>query len=149
MTAKSAGTNAGFRLAAPSAWLLTPGLHSVIKPLVGNSRLIVDMAPFAVTRPVREARRLQAAAIAHNRYRDYHLVSIAARTFHGWAAATWDFWWKPAGGARIDVTKIIFTAHTSAGPQPYVLSMSAPAPHIAAATRVFRIAKRTFKPLPG
>jgi len=149
VTAKSAGTNAGFRLAAPSAWLLTPGLHSVIKPLVGNSRLIVDMAPFAVTRPVREARRLQAAAIAHNRYRDYHLVSIAARTFHGWAAATWDFWWKPAGGARIDVTKIIFTAHTSAGPQPYVLSMSAPAPHIAAATRVFRIAKRTFKPLPG
>ena len=149
VTAKSIGTTAGFRLAAPSAWLLTPGLHSVIKPLVGNSKLIVDMAPFAVSGPVREARRLQGSAIAHNRFRNYHLLAITGGTFHGWPAATWTFWWRPLNGARIDVTRIIFTAHTSAGPQPYVLSMSAPAPHATAAAKVFKIARRTFRPLPG
>src|SRR5258706_11845295 len=38
-------------------------------------------------------------------------------------AAAWAFWWKPVNGARIVVTKIIFTAQTTAGPQPYILSM--------------------------
>ena len=149
VTAKQAATKAGFRLGAPSAWLLTPGRHSVIKPLLGNSKLIVDMAAFTVAGPVREAKRLQAAAIAHNQFANYHLLSITRRTFHGWPAATWTFWWKPANAPRIDVTRIIFMAHTSAGPQPYVLSMSAPAPRIAAATKVFTVAKHTFRPLPG
>ncbi len=149
VSAKSIGTTAGFRLAAPTAWLLTPALHTVIRPQAGSSKLMIDMAPFAVSAPLREARRLQASAIAHKRYRNYHLVSIAGGTFHTWPAATWTFWWRPANGARIDVTEIIFTAHTSAGPQPYVLSMSAPATHAAAAAKIFNVAKRTFRPLPG
>jgi eukaryotic-like serine/threonine-protein kinase len=149
VTAKSAGTTAGFRLAAPSSWVLTPGLQSVIKPKPATSRLMVDMAPFAVAGPVGEARRLQAAAIAHHKFRNYHLISITHRAFHGWPAATWSFWWKPVSSARIQVTKLIFTARTAAGPQPYVLSMSAPVPHLAAATKVFSVAKRTFRPLPG
>ena len=149
MTASQAGTTAGFRLAAPSSCLLTPGLHSVIKSSVGNIKLMVDMAPFAVAKPLREARHLQAAAIAHHKYRNYHLVSITPRKFHGWAAATWIFWWKPTSTTRRDVTKIIFTAHTSAGPQPYVLTKSAPARFIASATKPFNVAKSTFRPLPG
>ncbi len=148
VTAQSIETTAGFRLAAPSSWLMTPGLHTFIKPPGGRARLIVDMAPFAVQRPVREAHYLQAAAIAHNKYRRYHLVSISSRMFHGWPAAAWAFWWKPVNGARIVVTKIIFTAQTTAGPQPYILSMSAPATHLAAASQVFRVARRTFTPLP-
>ncbi|HEX9552895.1 MAG TPA: protein kinase [Streptosporangiaceae bacterium] len=148
VTAQSIETTAGFRLAAPSSWLMTPGLHTFIKPPGGRARLIVDMAPFAVQRPVREAHYLQAAAIAHNKYRRYHLVSISSRMFHGWSAAAWAFWWKPVNGARIVVTKIIFTAQTTAGPQPYILSMSAPATHLAAASQVFRVARRTFTPLP-
>ncbi len=148
VTAQSIETTAGFRLAAPSSWLMTPGLHTFIKPPGGRARLIVDMAPFAVPRPVREAHHLQAAAIAHNKYRRYHLVSISSRMFHGWPAAVWAFWWKPVNEARIVVTKIIFTAQTTAGPQPYILSMSAPATHLAAASQVFRVARRTFTPLP-
>lgn len=106
------------------------------------------MAPFAVPAPVREARRLQASAIAHHRYRGYHLVSIVGITFHGWPAASWTFWWKPLTSPRIDVTEIIFTAQTSAGRQPYILSMAAPAAHAASASHVLRIALRTFTPLP-
>jgi hypothetical protein len=110
---------------------------------------MVDMAAFAVVKPVREAKHLQAAAIAHSKYRNYHLVSITPRRFHGSTAATWAFWWKPTSTTRRDVTKIIFTAQTSAGPQPYVLTMSAPARLVASATKPFNVAKYTFRPLPG
>ena len=129
--------------------MLTPGLRSVIKPQAGAARMTVDMAPFAVANPVREAKRLQAAAIAHHTFRSYHLISITHRTFHGWPAASWSFLWKPVNGARIQVTKIIFTARTAAGPQPYVLAMAAPVPHLTAATKVFAVAKQTFRPLAG
>jgi eukaryotic-like serine/threonine-protein kinase len=149
VTASQSGTTAGFRLGAPSSWLLTAGLHAVIKSSVGNIKLMVDMAAFAVAKPVREAKRLQAAAIAHSKYRNYHLVSITPRRFHGSTAATWTFWWKPTSTTRRDVTKIIFTAQTSAGPQPYVLTMSAPARLVALATKPFNVAKYTFRPLPG
>jgi hypothetical protein len=60
----------------------------------------------------------------------------SGRTFHGWPAATWAFWWKPVTGARIVVTKIIFTAQITAGSQPYILSMSARATHLTAAPGV-------------
>ncbi|HEX7996214.1 MAG TPA: hypothetical protein VF506_20025, partial [Streptosporangiaceae bacterium] len=149
VTASQSGTTAGFRLGAPSSSLLTPGLHAVIKSAAGNVKVMVDMAAFAVATPLREAKRLQAAAIAHSKYRSYHLVSITPRMFHGWAAATWTFWWKPTSTTRRDVTKIIFTAQTSAGPQPYVLTMSAPSRLVASATKAFNVAKSTFRPLPG
>jgi len=106
------------------------------------------MAPFAVQGPLKEAKYLQASAIAQHRYRRYHLVSILAQRFDGWPAASWTFWWKPLIRPRIDVTAIIFTAQTSAGPQPYVLSMSAPDAQAAYASHVLRIAVRTFTPLP-
>jgi len=136
-------------MAAPTGWQLTPGLHSVIKPVPGSTKLMVDMSPFAVAGPVHEAKRLQAAAIARNRYPNYHLLSITSGIFHGWSAATWTFKWRPVNGSRIHVTKIIFTAHTSAGPQPYVLTMSAHVAQMAAAAKVFTVAKRTFRRLPG
>lgn len=148
-SAATAGTTAGFRLATPASWLLTPGLHTYIAPLVGAIRLGVNMAPFAVQWPVKEARHLQAQAIASNRYPGYRLVSILATRFHGFAAATWIFSWKPPlSSSRTDVTAVIFTAKTSAGPQPYVLSISAPAPRAACASRVMRVAMKTFTPLP-
>jgi len=127
--------------------VVLPGLQTYIRPVLGAARLGVDMAAFAVQAPVKEAQRLQASAIAHRRFRRYHLISILAQRFHGWPAASWTFWWKPLDRPRIDVTEVIFTAGTSAGPQPYILSMSAPATHAASASHVFRIAMRTFTPL--
>ena len=95
-----------------------------------------------------EARRLQAAALAKGTYRRYHLVSILPRRFHGWPAATWTFWWKPAGRPAVDVVKVLFTAMATAGPQPYDISMSAPAYRSAYASHVLAAALRTFSPLP-
>jgi hypothetical protein len=148
VTAQAFGTTAGWRLAAPGTWLVSPGLQSFITPVLGGARLGVDMAPFAALTPLKEAKHLQAAAIVHHRYRRYHLVSILAEHFDGWPAASWTFWWKPLTRPRIDVTEIIFTAGTSAGPQPYILSMSAPDAHAAYASHVLSLAMRTFTPLP-
>lgn len=55
----------------------------------------------------------------------------------------------PAQAAQLDVTEIIFTAQTSAGPQSYVLGIAAPAAHATYASHVMRVAMRTFAPLPG
>jgi hypothetical protein len=149
VTAASIGTTAGFRLAAPAAWMMTPGLVTIIKPTAGSARMRINLTPFAVQGPVREARHLQAVAVAAHRYPHYHLVSILAITFHGRPAATWQFWWRPNGSAvAVDVSEVIFTAKTSAGPQPYVLLMSAPATRAGWASGIFRVAMRTFRPLP-
>ena len=129
---------------------MTPGVDTVIQPPVGSARLRISLSPFAVPGPVREAKYRQATAIALHRYHRYHLMSIVATTFHGRPAAAWTFWWRPRGSlVAVDVTQIIFTVKTAAGSQPYVLSMSAPATRAAWAKQIFRVAKRTFRPLPA
>jgi hypothetical protein len=150
VTAASIGTTAGFRLAAPASWVMNRGLVTTIRPLSGSARLRISLTPFAVPGPVREARHLQAEAIAAHRYPHYHLLSILAFTFHGHPAATWQFWWRPnASLVRINVAKVIFRAGSAAGHQPYVLSMSAPATRAGWASSIFRVAMRTFTPLPA
>ena len=129
---------------------MTPGLLTVFRPPAGAARLRVSMAAWAVHGPLREAGHLQAVAIADHLYPRYHLVSILPVTFHGRPAASWSFWWRPApGAAAINVVDVIYTALTSAGPQPYILSISAPAPRASWADHIFRVAMRTFRPLPG
>ena len=128
---------------------MTPGLTTTIRPSAGGVHLTIDMAPFAVLGPVREAHHLQALAILRHTYRQYHLVSILAVTYHGRPAATWTFWWKPGVYSKvIDVTKLLYTAITPAGPQPYILTIAGPAPAAAWASHVFRVALRTFQPRP-
>jgi hypothetical protein len=127
---------------------MTPGLLTRFQPPTGVARLRVTMAAWAVHGPVREARHLQAVAIATHLYPRYHLLSILATTFRGRPAATWSFWWRPAPGApAIDVVDLMYTALTPAGPQPYILSISAPAPRARWASHIFGVAMRTFRPL--
>jgi len=128
---------------------MNPGIHTVFHPPLGAAKLGVNLSAFYYPNPVRQAKALQHRAIAHGTYHAYHLISIVASTFHGNAAATWTFWWKPVNALnRTGVTEIIFTAHTSAGPQPFVLSMSAPAPRATWAAKVMHVAMRTFRALP-
>jgi eukaryotic-like serine/threonine-protein kinase len=150
VTGESVGATAGFRLAAPASWEMIPNLLTVFRPLIGSARMEVNLAPFSVQGPVREARHRQAMVITNQRYHAYHLVSILAITFHGHPAATWVFWWRPRGSVTaIDVTEVFVTIKIAPGePQSYVLSMSAPAPRAGWASGILRVAMRTFKPLP-
>lgn len=145
----SVGSTAGFRLAAPVHWLMYPALVTVFRPPAGSIRMKVNMTPSAAAGPVRRARHAQASATAAHRYPHYHLVSILAVTFHGYPAATWTFWWRPPGSlVAVDMTEVFFTISTAAGPQSYVLIMSTPATRADWASKVFRVAMRTFRPLP-
>lgn len=143
------GTIAGFRVAGPSAWAMTAGLNTVIKPASGAARLSINMGTWPIAAPVKEAKRRQAAAISKHKYRLYHLVSIVGIKFHGWPAARWTFSWEPLNALHpTDVTELLFTAETYEGPQQYVMSISAPSPRAAWALSKFHVAMRTFKALP-
>lgn len=149
VSAASVGTIAGFRIAGPAAWVMTPGLNTVIKPANGAVRLDINMATWPVTGPVKVARKRQASAKASHKYPGYHLVSIAGTRFHGWPAARWKFWWQPRNALNpVDVTELLFTAQTAQGPQQYVMSISSPSPREGWALTKFHVAMRTFKALP-
>jgi hypothetical protein len=149
VTAASVGTIAGFRVAAPAPWVMTPGLNTVIKPTNGAVRLDINMGTWALPGPVKEARRRQAVAKANHKYPQYQLVSIVGTRFRGWPAARWTFTYWPATALNpIDVTELFFTAQTIDGPQQYVMWMSAPSPRATWGLKRFHVAMRTFKPLP-
>ncbi len=147
--AKKVGTIAGFRLAGPIGWAVTPALNTIIKPSSGPGKLDVNMASWAVTGPVKQARRQQANAIATGRYPHYRLIAITGTKFRSWPAARWTFsWLAPNASHRTGVTELLFTVQTFEGPQQYVLSISAPAPKAAWAGGIFGVAKQTFRALP-
>jgi serine/threonine protein kinase len=148
VTAASVGTIAGFRIAGPAGWAMTPGLNTVIKPTTGAVKLDINMASWQLT-PVKEAKRAQAVAKTAHKYRQYQLVSIVSTRFHGWAAARWTFWWQPAHALYpTDVTVLFFTAQTYEGPQQYVMSISSPSSRSGWALTKFHVAMSTFKALP-
>jgi tRNA A-37 threonylcarbamoyl transferase component Bud32 len=148
-SAATAGSTAGFRMAVRANWAMTPGLDTVFKPPAGGARQGVDMTPFTYDWPLRQAKLLQKQAIAKHTFHNYHLVSLVAMHFHGSAAATWVFWWKPAKALhRVDVTEVLFRAKTPSGPQSYILSMAVPAPRASWALHIFRVGMRTFSPQP-
>jgi hypothetical protein len=147
VSAAAAGTRAGFRVAGPSGWGLTPGTDSVIKPATGPGKLTVAMVNWAVPGPVREAKRLQAAA--RDKYPSYQVLSITGMLYRTWPAARWRFEWQSASAANPSVvTEILFTVQTWEGPQQYILAVSAPEPRVSWAEGILAVAKRTFKALP-
>lgn len=147
VTAASVGTIAGFRIAGPAGWVMTPGLNTVIKPTSGATRLDINMSPWTYAAPVSQAKHLQVTARSNHRL--YQLKSIVATRFRGWPAARWTFSWQAANALYpTDVTELLFTAQTIDGPQQYVMWISAPSQHESSALAKFNVAKQTFKALP-
>jgi hypothetical protein len=149
VTATSSGAVAGFAIAVPASWLVTrQGLATYLRPPAGSALIEISLATFTYLRPPREAAFLQAQALEQDQYPGYRLVAMRARTFLGSPGATWRFSWDRGGTGRMDVLKVLLTVTTRAGPQPYVLTVSAPRAGFAAAAGIFRRALRTFQPLP-
>jgi hypothetical protein len=149
VTAASLGATAGFVIAAPDAWQLrTVGQNAYLDPPAGRAEFEISLSPFTYRRPVAEARYQQATAIAAQEYPGYRRIAIQPTEVMGAAAASWRFSWKPAGVARATVLTILVTLPTSAGSQPYALSVSAPSADSAAARSVFEKSLATFQPLP-
>jgi hypothetical protein len=149
VTAASLGTTAGFVIAAPDAWRLrTEGQAAYLDPPTGSADFEISLSPFTYDRPVREARYQQATAVAAGEYPGYSPVAIQPADFRGAAAAAWRFSWTQASAGRTAVLTILVTLPTSAGSQPYALSVSAPPEYFAAARAAFGKSLSTFRPLP-
>jgi hypothetical protein len=150
ITGTSMGSTAGFLIAAPTAWTMrTAGKSVYLDPPAGRAEVEISLSPFSFARPVREARSQQATALRTGQYPGYRLGAIRPTDFMGVTAAIWRFGWKPAGQAgRTAVLSELVTLQTSAGQQPYEMSLSVPAARFQAARRTFERMLSTFQPQP-
>jgi hypothetical protein len=97
--------------------------------------------------PVREARLQQREAIRQDQFPGYGGRGILPGTFHGAADAVWRFIWRPGTG-RMSALDVLAVLDTTAGEQPYALSVSAPAPDAGPADDIFQQLLQTFQPAP-
>ena len=146
VTAAASGTVAGFEIAVPDPWQASqPGLDSILRSPDSNAFIEVSLAPFRYTQPLREAEFRQAQAIRHDP--GYHLAAMRTGTFLGGADAVWEFSRRDAG-TKVSVEELLVTVDTTAGAQPYALTVSAPSASFGPALAVFRQALATFQPVP-
>jgi eukaryotic-like serine/threonine-protein kinase len=143
----SSGATAGFTIAVPDAWQASrQGLVTYLTSPSGGTRAAVSLTPFTLPDPVREARLQRREAIRQGRYPGYAGI-IVPGTFHGAADAWRRFGYRQPVG-RVAVLDLLVSLATSAGDQPYALSMSAPKPDAPAAAQVFQEMLQTFQPAP-
>jgi hypothetical protein len=145
------GTTAGFAIAVPAQWQAHLRGPAVYLAPAGNDGegIEVSLAPFTAATPATEAREEQAAAIAAGEYPGYRRTAIEPTRFRGQPAAAWRFTWRSGTLARTTVLSVLVTLPTSAGAQPYALSLAAPSLHFPVARKVFDTALTTFRPLAG
>jgi hypothetical protein len=144
------GTTAGFLIAAPTAWTMrTAGTSAYLDPPTGRVEVTISLSPFSHQGPVREARYQQATARQAGQYPGYRLSAIRPTDFMAVPAAIWRFSWKPAGQAgRTAVLSELVTLQTSAGAQPYEMTLSVPATRFQALRHTFERMLSTFQPQP-
>jgi serine/threonine protein kinase len=150
VTAARLGTAAGFVIAVPAQWHThVQGLAVELQPPAGGADITISLAPFTAAQPAAQARQEQAAAIAAGQYPGYRRTAIEATEFRGRGAAAWRFTWRSGALSRTTVLTLLVTLPTSAGAEPYALSVSAPTLHFPAARKAFDTALTTFRPLAG
>jgi eukaryotic-like serine/threonine-protein kinase len=148
VSAASSGAAAGFTIAVPDAWQATrQGLITYLASPAGSPRVEINLSPFTFAGPVREARLQQREAIRQDQFPGYGGRGILPGTFHGAADAVWRFIWRPGTG-RMSALDVLAVLETTAGEQPYALSVSAPAPDAGPADDVFQQLLQTFQPAP-
>jgi hypothetical protein len=148
VSAASSGATAGFTIAVPDTWqATTQGLTTYLTSPAGSTQVEVSQAAFIFADPVREARLQQREARRQDQFPGYAGLGIVPGIFRGTADAIWRFSWQPGTG-RMSVRDLLVSLDTSAGEQPYALSVSAPRPHLLAAEGVFLQMLQTFRPVP-
>jgi eukaryotic-like serine/threonine-protein kinase len=151
VTAASQGAAAGFVMAVPDGWSAQAGANQTVAYVApsGLARIDVTLAPFTAATPVRQAELDQAGALLTGTFPGYRLDAITPASFRGAAAADWRFTWRPELLLRATTSGVLVTLPTSAGPQPYTISVTAPSAGFAAYRDIFDTALGTFATLPG
>jgi serine/threonine protein kinase len=149
VTAATAGTVGGFKIAVPDTWQTSrQGLDSYLRPATGGAYIEISLASFTFGRPLREARFRQAQAIRQGLFPGYRLLDMRAGTFLGAPDAVWAFSWQQDAGTRVAVEELLASINVTAGTQPYALTASTPNAESGTVQAIFRQALATFQPLP-
>jgi hypothetical protein len=145
---------AGFRIGLPAGWTQSiSGLTARMNDASASSHLTVSLAAWKATRPLAEAQYLQKKDKAsHAGYQKLVLDAAGFKSLGGnrsAPSAELEFSWRNASGVSLTELVIPVTLTTTAGSQPYLFSLWAPASAFSALDTTFGTALGTFHPLPA
>jgi hypothetical protein len=148
LSAASAGTTAGFRLAVPRGWAAsTKGLTTYLRDPAGVRFMEVDLTRHTLRGAIAEARWLEVQTNRQGKFPGYRRVSIRPVRVSGSTGAVWSFTWQEAGAGRVFAQDYLFDLNTGRGSQSYAVYASAPTASWRETTQMLAEAIRTFQPL--
>ncbi len=146
-SAKTLGTNAGFKLAIPDGWNAYPKGGGVLFEAPGNDTFLqVDLTPHTKSSMLAEARYL--AELEQGKFPGYQNQSIRPVNIRNSAGAAWSFTWQDSTLGRIRALDLMYNARTSAGQQSFALYMSSPNAAFTGNLATFTGEMRTFQAVP-
>jgi hypothetical protein len=150
LTAATAGTNAGFKLAIPDGWQVSrgAGLRWYLRDPGSSTFLQVDLTPHTYSSMLTEARYVAARSLQENLFPGYADQTIRPATIRGRAGAAWGFTWQDSGVGQLRALDLMYIAKTKAGTQSFALYMSSPAASFDSNLATFTEEVRTFRPVP-
>ena len=148
-SAKTLGTNAGFKLAIPDGWNAYPKGDGVLFEAPGNDTFLqVDLTPHTKSSILAEARYLAILTQRQGKFPGYQDQSIRAVNIRNSAGAAWSFTWQDSTLGRIRALDLMYVTRTSAGPQSFTLYMSSPNAAFNGNLATFTGEIRTFRSVP-
>jgi hypothetical protein len=148
-SAKTLGTNAGFKLAIPDGWNAYPKGAGVLFEAPGNDTFLqVDLTPHTKASMLAEARYLAELTQRQGKFPGYSDQSIRAVNIRNSAGAAWGFTWQDSTLGRIRALDLMYNAQTSAGQQSFALYMSSPDAAFTGNLATFTGETRTFQSVP-
>jgi eukaryotic-like serine/threonine-protein kinase len=148
-SAKTLGTNAGFKLAIPDGWNAYPKGAGVLFEAPGNDTFLqVDLTPHTKSSMLAEARYLAQLTQRQGKFPGYSDQSIRSVNIRNSAGAAWGFTWQDSTLGRIRALDLMYNARTSAGQQSFALYMSSPDAAFTGNLATFTGEMRTFQSAP-
>ena len=112
-SAKTLGTNAGFKLAIPDGWNAYPKGAGVLFEAPGNDTFLqVDLTPHTKSSMLAEARYLAELTQRQGKFPGYSDQSIRSVNIRNSAGAAWGFTWQDATLGRIRALDLMYNART-------------------------------------
>jgi hypothetical protein len=148
LTAATAGTNAGFKLAVPDGWQVSrgPGLRWYLRAPGSSTFLQVDLTPHTYSSMLAEAKYVAARSLQESLFPGYADQTIRPVYVRGQAGAAWGFTWQDSSAGRLRALDLMDIAKTTAGNQSYALYMSSPVASFDGDLATFTEEVRTFRP---
>jgi eukaryotic-like serine/threonine-protein kinase len=149
LPAATAGTDAGFRTAAPTGWRTARnGLVTYVRNPSGSGFLEVDLTQHTKAGNLAQARWLQVESLRQDRFPGYRRISLRPATVLGSPGAVWTFSWTERGVGRVVAQDYLFSVTARGGTtQSYAVYGSAPAADWPRTATALREAISTFQPL--